>query len=72
VDEALSGSRIRRPLMGKELQGDRPLEPGVLGFVDDPHPAASDLSKDAVFSGDEGAFGDSLGRVRVLGKTLRA
>ncbi len=35
-------------ILGDELEGDRPLEPDVLGLVDDAHPAAAQLLEDAV------------------------
>ena len=39
---------IGREMVGQKLQGDCALEPGVLGFVDNPHPAFAKLLDDAI------------------------
>jgi hypothetical protein len=48
--------------MGEELECDGALEAGVLGLVDDTHPAFTDLLKDPVMRNrltDEGGHGNS-------------
>ncbi len=46
--EAGSRHLAAAQLLGEELQRDGPLEPGVLGLVDDAHPAAADPAHDPV------------------------
>ncbi len=50
VPDLANVGQLRR----QELQGHRPLEPGVLGLVDDPHAAPAELLRDSVFAGDDG------------------
>ncbi len=47
-DETLDALLVGRDLLGEDLEGDLPAELGVLGRVDGPHPAATDLLDDAV------------------------
>jgi hypothetical protein len=46
--EARPRARIRGELGGQELERDKPLEPRVLRPVDNSHPAAAELSHDAI------------------------
>jgi hypothetical protein len=45
-------------LRRQELEGHGPLETGVLGLVDDPHPPAAELLDDSIFPGDYGVLRD--------------
>ena len=40
--------RVSGDFIGQEFQGDKSAQPGVLGLVDDPHPAATELLDNAV------------------------
>ncbi len=46
--EPLEGDPIAEELLGQELQGNGPVEAGVLGLVDDTHPSAAKLLEDPV------------------------
>ena len=46
--EALERLGLRGEALGQELEGHGTPEPGVLGLVDDPHPAAAQLLDDAI------------------------
>jgi hypothetical protein len=46
--ESGEGFGIGGEVWRQELQGDGALQPGILGFVDDAHPAAAELLDDAV------------------------
>ena len=43
-----SGLASLPSLVGKELQGDKAVELGVLSFIDDAHPATTEFLYDAV------------------------
>lgn len=44
----LQGVRILRQVVGQEFQRHQAAEPGVLGFIDDTHPAGPEFIQDAV------------------------
>ena len=60
VDETLPGLGVRRRARGEELEGDRPVETEVLGFVNDTHAAPAEPAGDAVLPG-HGFAGADLG-----------
>ena len=46
--EAAEGLRIAGHFIGQEFQRDKTVEPGVFGFVDHTHPAATEFFDNAV------------------------
>ena len=48
LDEPAVAIGVRRRLGRQHLDRDRPAEPGVVGGVDNPHPAPADLGVDAI------------------------
>ena len=48
ADEAFVGLRIGAKVGSQKFEGDRPVEAGVVGFVDDAHAAAAELFDDAI------------------------
>src|SRR3984893_13541471 len=53
--------------IGQEFQSHKPVQPGVLGLVNDTHPAATELLNDAVV---RDGLTDYLGRVCPPGATM--
>jgi hypothetical protein len=68
LNKTTPGLRVVRTFRGEKLEGDRPLELDVLGFIDDAHPAPADLFDNSVFSSNEAVFrynaGECLERFR--------
>ena len=65
--EALQSLRVLRDLVGKELEGDKATERGVLGLVNHAHPAAAELLDDAVVRDGladhaQACYGGSVGK----------
>ena len=56
---------------GQELQRDRPLQPEVLGLVDNPHPALAELFEDSVMGDRLANHGCPLAK-RTLESGLRS
>ena len=46
--KTVEGLRVSGELIGQELQGDEAAELGVLGLVNNAHPAAAELLDDAI------------------------
>jgi hypothetical protein len=50
AEKALQRRRVFMGIFRKELQRDAPAELGVLGFVDDTHPPATQFAEDVVMA----------------------
>ena len=61
MGEPLPGLGVVNELRGQELEGDGAPELEVVRFVDDTHPAASDLADDAVLLRDHAPYGQASG-----------
>ena len=46
--EALTGGFIAGKMRGKEFQGNRAFEYGILGFIDDPHSTFTEFLEDFI------------------------
>jgi hypothetical protein len=53
--------RVFRDVIWQKLEGDKAMEPNIFGFVNDTHPATTQLLNDAVM---RNGLSDERGRVR--------
>ncbi len=65
LHQALLGFGITRALGRQKLEGNHPLEPKVLGFVNDPHATAAELLDNAIVGNRSSFHGHHPGVLRL-------
>ena len=59
LKKTLPSFGIRTQFRGEKFKRDRPLQLHILGFINNPHAAVTNLFEDAVFPGQQAAEGNS-------------